>query len=131
MAKNKGRQGDEFTRFTRDEPREVPDAEAGQRFLDAEVPDPAAGEKSTSVVAEEPQVSTQEVNRGVDEAAVTFHTGRELPRVTPRDGVHPLLVESYKLLRTLVAGGLITPWAGTVMHDVDVLLARLRKEVEG
>lgn len=129
MAKNKGRQ-DDFVKFTRDEPREVPDADLGQKFLDEVVPDRVMEGKSTSE-AEEPRVSTQEVNRGAGEAAVTFHTGRELPKVCPKEGTHPLLTEGYLLLRRLVAGGLITPWAGAVMHEVDVLLAKLRKEVEG
>ncbi len=46
-----------------------------------------------------------------------------------RDDADPLMVECYNLFRTLQAGGVLNPWCGLALIQVDNILMKLRKEV--
>ncbi len=76
-------------------------------------------------------LSPQEVHALASVGCATLHMGKELPKIEPKTGVDPLLVECYRTLRSLVAGGLINEFDRRMLNDVDVLVAKLKRKVEG
>lgn len=69
-------------------------------------------------------------NRPVNTDNLAAHvSGASLGEIKPKEGVNPLLVEAYSLLRTLVAGGWITP--GLRLTEAELLVRKLKTEVEG
>lgn len=57
------------------------------------------------------------------------HMGAELPPVSPKEGTDPLIVEAYKMFRTLRVGGLISPYSGFILEQVDDLMKKLEEKV--
>lgn len=61
----------------------------------------------------------------------TLHSGTELPKVCVVEGADQLHVECLELFRKMQAGGMINPMCPWVNEDVDEMIMKLTKVVEG
>lgn len=128
MAKNKPQKSD-FDKF-------LPDDEAtvevittpGEGKEHISGPEPVVA--STTEVAPPPHSAPLDV-KPVGYGLGSIRAGTQLQPLAVKEGTDPLLVRSFNVLRNLQVGGLISPYSGMILNEVDELLNALKKQIEG